>query len=189
MEWLQAIDEQLFILINGKLHHPILDFIMPIVRDKEVWIPLYLILVGYAIYKFKVGAWKVVVLIILTITATDQISSNVVKPYFERERPCNALAETNPELRTLISCRNSWSFTSSHATSHGAAAVVISGILFGFRRKWVMIFSVWALWVCWAQIYVGVHYPFDMLGGLVLGCSIGFLAVFIFRKLKVKEYR
>lgn len=167
-------DKYLFGIVNQKASNPFFDLIMPFIRQPLFWLPLYFFIVLFAIYNFpkKAGIWIGTMLI--TVGITDSISSRILKPLFGRLRPCN-----NPELadsiRLLVDhCGQNGSFTSSHATNHFGIAVFIFITLEKVWGKFNYLFLLWAAAICYAQVYVGVHFPFDVLGGAILGSSIGF---------------
>lgn len=158
------------------------DFIMPILRDQRTWYPLYALLVAFVVYKFK---WKSVYFILfaaLTVIITDQFSSSFLKPFFNRTRPCNeALLAGNMRLLRGY-CPGNGSFTSSHAVNHFGIATFIIGTLRVYFKRWGYLFYVWAALICYAQVYVGVHYPGDVAGGCLVGLLLGWIMVVIFRK-------
>jgi undecaprenyl-diphosphatase len=167
-------DKYLFGIVNQKASNPFFDLIMPFIRQPLFWLPLYFFIVLFAIYNFpkKAGIWIGTMLI--TVGITDSISSRIFKPLFGRLRPCN-----NPELadsiRLLVDhCGQNGSFTSSHATNHFGIAVFIFITLEKVWGKFNYLFLLWAAAICYAQVYVGVHFPFDVLGGAILGSCIGF---------------
>ncbi len=152
--------------------NPVLDFLCPILRNKLTWVPLY-ILFALLLYR-KYGA-KVIYLGIgaaLVILLSDQISSSLIKPYQHRLRPCN-----NPaiEARLLLdACGGGYSFVSSHAANHFGLAVFL---VFFFERKRLAapLLLLWAFAVAFSQVYVGVHFPMDVLAGALLGSIIGWV--------------
>ena len=92
----------------------------------------------------------------------------------ERLRPCNDL-DLAGQIRVLVDCGSGFSFVSSHATNHFAISFLLISL---YYRQWKWIFPLcflWAFVVSYAQVYVGVHYPFDILGGAALGILIGLL--------------
>lgn len=168
IEW----DKWLFGLLNGTWHHRFLDFVLPYCREKTTWIPLYLYLVFIVFKENGIKALGFLILVGITLFFSDQISSEWVKKSVERLRPCND--ETLIGVRLLLeNCGSGFSFTSSHACNHFALAMQLFLL---FRKTWqtkyyVLLFC-WAGLIGYAQIYVGVHYPIDILGGAILGCLI-----------------
>jgi undecaprenyl-diphosphatase len=174
-------DTYLFGLVNQKSSNPFFDSIMPFIRQPLFWLPLYLFIILFAIYNFPKKAAIWIGSLFLTVAITDSISSHVFKPLFGRLRPCN-----NPELadsiRLLIDhCGQNGSFTSSHATNHFGIAVFIFFTLDKVWGKFNYLFILWASVICFAQVYVGVHFPFDVIGGALLGSGIGYLTAKAFK--------
>lgn len=177
-EW----DFAIFLKINTSWTGAFGDFLMPILRDQRTWYPLYAFLFIYVIYKFK---WKAVPFIIiagLTVVLTDQVSSTFLKNYFDRTRPCNEEALRGMMRLLLDRCPSSGSFTSSHAVNHFGLATFVYCSLKPYFGKWGLLFFLWAALICYAQVYVGVHYPFDVTGGAILGILLGLLTAWIFKK-------
>jgi undecaprenyl-diphosphatase len=177
-DYLILWDQYLFGIINNDWTHPLLDNILPLWRTKTTWIPLYLVLLISIGRKHPKRLLGILLVIAATILISDQVSSQWIKKTVQRLRPCR-----NPELdgvRTLVHCGGGFSFTSSHATNHFALAMQLFLL---FRQEWskyyfVLLF-VWAAVIGYAQIYVGVHYPLDILGGSLLGCAIAVLVSII----------
>jgi undecaprenyl-diphosphatase len=173
-EGLLAKDRALFSMINGKWTAASLDAIMPWVRTSNNWVPLYIGLLGFIIYKWKRNAWRWIVLVALNVGLTDQISSSIFKPFFQRLRPC-----ADPELmyqsRLLLDhCSGGFSFTSSHAANHFGVAVFIVMTLQSLLKNYRFLFLAWAAIIAYAQVYVGVHYPLDIFGGACIGILVGY---------------
>lgn len=175
------LDEQLFHLINSDWHVSWLDTIMPLWRDKKTWIPLYLLLAIFAVVRFKLrGVWWMMALI-LTVGAADATSSHLIKKNVKRVRPCNDPV-MKADVQLLAGCGKGYSFTSSHATNHFAMATFIAltlGLLYSWLR-WP--FWLWAGSIAFGQVYVGVHYPLDVLVGSILGIFIGWLMANLYQK-------
>lgn len=173
------IDYYIFKLINQQWNHPYADTLMVLLRNQYFWSPLYLFLVSYIILHHRKNALKIIGLALFTFIITDLVSTQLFKAYIERPRPCwDWSAPTNARL--LIPCSTSFSFVSSHAANHFG----ISTFLFlAFRkitgRSYKLLF-LWAFLVCYAQIYVGAHYPTDVMGGALLGTLSGFLTMKLF---------
>lgn len=182
METLLNIDLAVFKLING-LDLGFLESVLVIFRNKLTWIPLYLALIVLMVVQWKRYAWIAVLFSILTVACSDYTSSQLIKKSVERPRPCHTLEQM--DLR--VPCGSGYSFTSSHATSHMALAVFWFQ-LFGVwgRHRWWLI--AWALAIGFAQIYVGVHYPGDVLSGFLVGALIGWLIFRLYRFTFQKKY-
>ena len=174
-------DTYLFGIVNQKASNSFFDSIMPFVRQPLFWLPLYLFVILFAIYNFPKKAAIWIGSLLLTVTITDSVSSHILKPLFGRLRPCN-----NPELadsiRLLVDhCGQNGSFTSSHATNHFGIAVFIFITLKKVWGKFNYLFILWAAVISFAQVYVGVHFPFDVIGGAILGSGIGYLTASAFK--------
>ena len=163
---LDSWDVTVFRAING-MRQPWLDRIMVWLTDPgPLKVPLLCMIGLLFLIKGRRGAIGVLVLS-LTIAAGDQLSSHILKPMFKRPRP----AVTLKDVRALFGIRTSKSFPSTHATNFFAAAPVVSAV---FPQVTVFAY-VYAAAVGLSRIYVGDHYPFDVLGGTALGLFLGFL--------------
>lgn len=172
MTTLLELDQDLFFFINRDLGNPVLDAIMPWWREKKTWIPLYLLLIIFSLVRFKLKGLTFILAVILAAGLADVVSSHIMKPTFERVRPCN-----DPGLQDAIElragCGKAYSFTSSHATNHMAVATIIAltlGLIYP-KIRWLA--YLWAGSIAFAQVYVGVHYPTDVLVGALIGWGIG----------------
>lgn len=170
LEW----DTYLFLLVNTVWTTPFLDSIYPWWREANTWIPLYVFLLLFVLlnYKKQVVSWLLFLLV--TLTLTDQISSHLLKNYFERLRPCTEPLLANQVRLLLDHCSGGFSFTSSHATNHFGFAMFVYITLAPVFKKWGRLFFLWAATISYGQVYVGVHYPLDVLCGALLGCVIGY---------------
>ncbi|HIA35274.1 MAG TPA: phosphatase PAP2 family protein [Flavobacteriales bacterium] len=169
---LVSFDTWLFLLLNS-LHLEALDPIMVIISGKFTWIPLYVILLLLVIKKHQIKSMLIVVpFIVLLITSSDQISVHLFKNLFERLRPCH-----NPDLDDFIhllgNCGGKYGFLSSHASNTFALATFL--ILLMKQRAYLYALIFWAGLVSYSRIYLGVHYPADILAGACLGILIGML--------------
>ena len=180
LEKLTQIDKSLFIWLNSH-HSPLWDNIMWFISGKPEWIPLYLVLLGYIIYRFRWKSIAVILAIILTITLADQLAVIGFKNVFQRLRPSH-----NPDLQAVIHLVNQYrgglyGFVSNHAANSFALAAFVHLL---FRQRIIsLLFFTWATVVSYSRIYIGVHYPADIIGGAILGIVIAWLVFQLYRLL------
>jgi undecaprenyl-diphosphatase len=171
---IKDIDQALFHQINGVWHHPLLDNVLPWTRHSNNWVPFYIGLLIWLVYKIGWKTLKWLLFALINVGLTDQISSSVFKPFFHRLRPCNDPALLGETRLLLDHCSGGFSFTSSHAANHFGLAMFIF-ISWGMtQERFTKFFFVWAGIIAFAQIYVGVHYPLDIIGGAIIGLVSGF---------------
>ncbi len=183
MNWFIHIDHQLFFFINQQLANSFFDVLMPLVRNKLTWIPLYMLILAFLVWKYPKSWWKMLLSILLTVALTDSISSHLFKPLFHRIRPCHAAGIAENARLLLNHCSGGYSFTSSHAANHFGLAIIFS-LLLAKHGRWVWpVFLLWASLISFAQIYVGVHYPADVAGGIVTGLFCGFFSWCLYQKI------
>ncbi len=173
IETLQSLDTQLFLFLNG-IHSSFWDPIMIFFSGKLTWLPFYLAIVFFMYIKF---GWRLVwplLAVALVVTLADQTSVHLFKNVFERLRPCH-----NPEIKELIHLATGrcaggrFGFVSSHAANTFGVAVFLSQL---FRIRWFTIFIlIWAAAVSYSRIYLGVHYPADIIVGGMLGTICGYI--------------
>ncbi len=186
MTELLQFDDTLFRLINGSWHHPFFDTILPYWRSKYFWFPLYLFLISFLVLNFKKKGVLILLGLALTLGFTDTLSSQIIKKSVRRLRPCRA--ETlQTDVHLLVRCGSGYSFPSSHAANHFALATFLALTLGRtFRRIKAPLF-LWAASIAYAQVYVGLHYPFDVIAGAVLGGVIGGIISLVFNRLEFKN--
>jgi membrane-associated phospholipid phosphatase len=178
---LLTFDHGLFDKINSTWHNDVFDTIMPLLREAMFWLPLYVFLLLFVTTNFKKQGFYWALMLVVTAATSNYISSNILKAFITRVRPCH-----NPMLvehiRILVKyCPQSSSFTSSHATNHFAASMFIWMTLKQLDKNWMFIFA-WAVIICYAQVYVGVHYPADVAGGAIVGMIVGYVTATIFNR-------
>lgn len=166
-EYFLELDKQFFLYLNnlGNVHW---DWFWLFITNKWGALPLYALLLGFLYKKFQRKQFVItLILIALLITCTDQ-TANIFKNYFERLRPCNFPFDD----RTLANCGR-YGFFSAHAASAMAFAIFIGTILKPFFKFIRPILLIWAILVGYSRIYVGVHFPGDVLVGFLIGCLYG----------------
>lgn len=180
-------DYYLFSVINGAWHTDFLDAAMPIWRNKLFWIPLYLFIASFLTINFGRKGSLIVLCLATTIVIADGVSSKIIKPTIERVRPCNDV-QLQESVRSLVRCGSGYSFTSSHATNHTAIAFFLIFML-GNLFKWIKLpLFLWAFSISYGQIYVGVHFPLDIVGGMLIGFIIGLMGAEFCRTLLISIY-
>ena len=170
--WVGFLDTTLFRLINQTGQNSFLDWFMPFMTDLKNFTYILLLLGGYIVWRERKGGLVFLVFVGLTLAITDPFSSRLLKEWIGRIRPCQVL----DEVRLLTDCNTSYSFPSSHAVNIFAAAYFLSRM---FRRLSPLIFGI-AVVVGYSRVYMGIHYPLDVVGG----AAIGLLIAWPMRRLK-----
>jgi undecaprenyl-diphosphatase len=166
-------DSDLFQLIN-QAHEPWLDQPMVIISGKLTWIPLYAFLIYLLYIEHKSKVWKTILYLISTVVFADQVSSSILKPLFKRLRPCHVEAFQS-WIHLPDGCGGLYGFCSSHSAN--AFAVAIGFYLVSKNRPMGAILIVWATLIAYSRIYLGAHYPLDVIMGAIIG-GIGAITLF-----------
>lgn len=180
---IQQFDVELFVRIHRGLSNGFFDWLMPMLRNRYFWSPLYLFIVVFCIRNYRKQGYYMIAMILATFGIGDFIASKLIKPFIGRIRPCNDINLADEIIRR-VPCGSGFSFPSSHATNHFAIAVFLICL---FYKDWKPILPLglfWAFIISFAQVYVGVHYPIDTMFGASLGTCIGFFTYFLYTKIK-----
>jgi undecaprenyl-diphosphatase len=181
---LQEYDIALFSWLQAHTACDFLDALLPFWREKLFWIPLYLFGIMFFLLNYQRKGLLVVLFLGATVGVSDFTSASIIKPLVQRPRPCKYDIDAFPH-RLLVTCGNGYSFPSSHAANHFAVAMFLSGILYRRRKTLKVVLFLWASSIAFAQCYVGVHFPLDLIFGGLLGTVIGYLMLRWYRSLAV----
>lgn len=179
------LDIRIFLFLNG-LHTPWLDICMHWITSKITWFPFYLFIIFIIIKQHGLKGITGILLIVIAIILADQITSGLMKPLFQRLRPCH-----NPDIAHLVhlvdGCGGAYGFASGHAANSFALS---SGLYYIYRSNFRYLgwMFVWAGIVSYSRIYVGVHYPLDIIAGALIGFILGYL-LFLPYKIIPQKFR
>ncbi len=172
LETIEQIDQSLLLTLNS-CHSPFFDTFFWWISNKYIWIPLYLFITILIVRKYKKQSWIIILSAILVVILTDQISVHFFKNVFMRYRPSHNL-DIGGVVHIINNYRGGlYGFVSSHAANSFGIAVFSALFL---KNKWYWLFILlWAMLVSYSRIYLGVHYPLDLLCGGAIGTSIAFI--------------
>ena len=176
LEHIENIDREITILINN-LSHDYLDYIMIFLSNKYVWIPLYIYLI-FLLWKYDKKNFTINIVICSgSVIVADFITSSIMKPYFERLRPCqdNSMLDL---INIVSGCGKKFSFASSHASTTFSLAT----IFFYITRGDIKLLFLWSLLIGYSRIYLGVHYFLDV----IIGFLVGFLTSMVIYRISKK---
>ncbi|MBA4853547.1 phosphatase PAP2 family protein [Emticicia sp. BO119] len=183
IETIRYAEYEWFLWLNS-FHSSFFDTIMYWVTHRFTWIPLYIFLIYYIFGIIRKNAWYKLLFILISVGLSDRITSGLMKPYFQRFRPCH-----DPAIENLVhvvgGCGGQYGFASSHAANSFALALAFS--LFNTQNIRLKFFLfLWAILVSYSRIYVGVHYPTDLIVGAIVGMVITMSTYFIIIKFNQK---
>jgi undecaprenyl-diphosphatase len=176
LETLLNADRELFFFVNRGLQNWLFDVVLPFLTDinrKPVGIVLLALLWILLLTKGGRPGRIAALLLIPTIAFGDQLNSTFLKFLIDRPRPCHEFAN----VHLLVGCGSGYSFPSSHAVNNFAAAIVLSY----FLPRWTWAFLSYAAVIAFSRVYVGVHYPSDVVAGAIIGALVGFLIIVVYR--------
>lgn len=191
IDYLISIDKSIFYFINKTLSNPFSDFIMPIITNEKYWFPIYIILFIYLIFfshlkeikynnltfkyyftnllKENKSGFLIAFLIAVGVLLSDQITAGLIKNLVGRPRPCHELENIN----LLVRCGVGKSFPSAHAANNFFAATFLTHF---FKKQKYTFFTIAAL-VAISRVFVGVHYPIDIISGAIIGTIIAIILI------------
>lgn len=185
IDWLIRFDVELFLFLNS-INSGFFDFLMYWISHKYIWIPFYALLFYLLARHYKWEVLLIVFFVIILIALSDLSSVHLFKNVFMRLRPCN-----NPEIMDKVHivysrCIGGYSFVSSHAANSFALAGFVIFFLFRKIKYIVPVMIIWASLKSYSRIYLGVHYPADIFGGMLLGIAVALVVVLLY--VVVKKY-
>ena len=186
IEYLNSIDTQLFLYLNG-LHNSFFDFVMFWLSDKYIWIPLYLYIIYLIIKRHKIKGLYLILFTIFVVVLTDQISSHLIKIIVQRLRPSH-----EPSIAGMVHLSKEGSgglygFVSSHSANAFGIVMFLALVLKSEFRILKYVLFIWAFFVSYSRIYNGVHYPGDVLCGIILGLFLGWIMYKFYKRLGKKH--
>lgn len=176
IHFISAIDEKVFLFVNG-MHCGTMDYVMFAVSDKTTWIPFYMLLAATVV---RHGKWKQGVLCIaatlIAVGMADYTCASILRPMAERLRPSNPETPLSATVHIVNGYRGGrYGFPSCHAANSFALAVCLS--LYLRNRAAAVLLTCWATLVSCSRIYLGVHYPGDVVCGMIVGSTYGIMSV------------
>ena len=186
METLSQYDSDLFLYLNG-LHVDWMDKVMVLITNMWVWFPLYLLLIYWTVKQYGKRCWWIFLAVALVVLCIDQLASHVCKPVFQRLRPCY-----NSDFESLIHlpqgmAGGKYGFVSSHAANTFGIAAFLTPALRKYRPWTAIVLYLWAFISSYSRIYIGYHYPGDILCGAALGVLIGLILWKIFQLFVIRK--
>lgn len=180
VEILFSIDKTLYVFFNQTIANPVLDWTMPVLTDLNQNLYGLLLFTGiWLLFMWRGGKnGRIIgIMVIFLVAFSDQFSSNLIKKIVERPRPCHTIdGRTVVEhVRLLVACGSGYSFPSSHAVNNFAVGTLLSY----YYRKWTWLFMTFAGLVGFSRVYVGVHFPSDIVGGAIIGAACAFCIILL----------
>ena len=175
-EYIDSLDREITVFFNS-FSTDFLDIIMILTSNKFIWMPLYCILI---ILLYKIDKNRILINVVICISVvllSDFITSSIMKPFFERLRPCNDF-ELKEIINIVSGCGGKYSFASSHASTTFSLATIIYLI----TKKEINFLFFWSIAIGYSRIYLGVHFFFD----IIIGFFVGFLTSYILYRISRK---
>ena len=172
------LDKQIMILLNRSISNSVFDFLMPLITNNKFLGFIGILLIANLLINCgKIGKISILILII-AVGLTDMISAQLIKPFIGRLRPSYEFIDS---INLLVKKGGKWSFPSNHAANSFAFATVLSYFFSKYKLHLILLASV----IAFSRVYVGVHYPFDILFGAIFGYAISWIALSIWARIKL----
>jgi len=169
LDTLVALDTAIFRFINITLANPVTDAVMPFVTNGEHWVIAVILMAFVLLYTERgKGVW-IALGVAIVFAACDQTSAHLMKPMIERIRPCHVVEGAH----VLIGCSGAYSFPSAHAANSMGMAVYLTYVYPQWRWIWFSLSGLMSI----SRVFVGVHYPFDLVGGWIVGAVLALAAI------------
>lgn len=183
MDWLLQLDSRVFLAING-WNSEAWDGVMWWISGKTTWWPFYLLILALLGWRKKWHLLPMILFIVVVITLTDQTSVHLFKNVFQRLRPCH-----EPSLEGLVhlvnnKCGGQFGFISSHAANSFGVAVLVS--LWLRKKGYTAVMLTWAVLIAYSRVYLGVHYPGDVIAGAIWGAGCAWLVFYLYNWVQSK---
>ena len=175
-------DKQMMVFLNKTISNPIFDFIMPIITNQNFLVFSGLLLIGYLAYYGGKRGRITIVLLLITASFSDAMCFQIIKPWVGRIRPSHEFYEY---INVLVSKGGKYSFPSNHAANSFAFATVLS-YFYDSNRTFIYIL---ASVIAFSRVYVGVHYPLDIVFGSIIGYTISWITLSIWVIIKMRELK
>ncbi len=185
IDWLYSLDATIFFFFNKTLATSLGDTLWPLITDYDKQLPVRVVLLGVWLWLLVKGGKRgrtAALMLIPLLVISDQVSSTFIKSLFARIRPCHALPLD--QIHLLVGCGSGFSFPSSHAVNNFGVATMFS-LYYPRARAWLY---AGASLVAISRVFVGVHYPADVLGGAIVGTCVGWCVVWGWRTLTHKVF-
>ena len=176
------IDKQVMVFLNKTISNPIFDFIMPIITNQNFLVFSGLILIGYLAYFGGKRGRITIALLLIAASFSDAICFQVIKPWVGRIRPSHEFYEY---VNLLVSKGGKYSFPSNHAANSFVFATVLS---YFYDRKRISLYIL-ASTIAFSRVYVGVHYPLDIISGAIIGYIIAWIILSLWVIIKMRELK